>query len=57
VVEDLDTLCTRLETRFGDGPAVEVAADEAFSSYTMHEERTVAGIEGTESGAGEVELF
>jgi methyl-accepting chemotaxis protein len=57
VVEDLDTLRTRLTVRLGDGPAVQPASDEGFSSYTMHEERTVAGMAETESGAGEVELF
>ncbi|MGA2888356.1 MAG: methyl-accepting chemotaxis protein [Terracidiphilus sp.] len=57
VVEDLDTLRTRLAARFGDGHLAEAASDKGFSSYTMHEERTVAGIGGTESGAGDVELF
>lgn len=57
VVEDLDTLRTELAARFSDGPGVEAASDEGFSSYTMHEERAVAGIGETESGAGEVELF
>jgi methyl-accepting chemotaxis protein len=57
VVEDLDTLRTRLVTRFGDGSAVEVASDEGFSSYTMREERVVAGSNEAEAVAGEVELF
>jgi methyl-accepting chemotaxis protein len=57
VVEDLGVLSTRLKTRFGDRTGAEVASDDGFSSYTMHEERAVAGIGETESGAGEVELF
>lgn len=57
VVEDLDTLRTRLTTRFGDVPAGDAASDEGFSAYTMHEERAVAGSGETESGAGDVELF
>jgi hypothetical protein len=57
VVEDLDALRTRLAVRFGDGTAGEADSGNGFSSYTMHEERTVAGIGERESGAGDVELF
>jgi hypothetical protein len=57
VVEDLDTLHSRLTTRFGTVSGEEAASDEGFSDYTMHEEREVAGIHGTESTQGDVELF
>ena len=57
VVEDLETLHTRLSARFGDGGEPCAALDDGFSAYTMHEERVVAGIAGSESGAGDVELF
>ena len=61
VVEDLETLQTRLSTRFGNGAdtgaASDQASDEGFSDYTMHEERAVAGIGEAESGGGDVELF
>ncbi|MGD0731330.1 MAG: methyl-accepting chemotaxis protein [Terracidiphilus sp.] len=57
VVEDLDTLRARLRTRFGDSFDSDAASGKGFSSYTMREEREVAGIGETESGAGEVELF
>jgi methyl-accepting chemotaxis protein len=57
VVEDLDTMRKKLTTRFGESSAVEIASDEGFSSYTMHEERNIAGIHGVESAQGDVELF
>jgi methyl-accepting chemotaxis protein len=57
VVEDLDTLRARLAARFGDGDDSGAAPVTGFSDYTMHEERAVAGIGETESGAGDVELF
>lgn len=57
VVEDLDTLHARLTTRFGTVSGEQAASDEGFSDYTMHEEREVAGIHGTESTQGDVELF
>jgi methyl-accepting chemotaxis protein len=57
VVEDLDTLHTKLTTRFGAMAVGDSASDEGFSAYTMHEERLVAGIGGTEAAAGDVELF
>jgi methyl-accepting chemotaxis protein len=57
VVEDLDTLHTKLATRFGGVSAEATASDVGFSSYTMHEERKVAGIHGVESAQGDVELF
>jgi methyl-accepting chemotaxis protein len=57
VVEDLETLHTRLTSRFGEGSVGETASDVGFSSYTMHEERKVAGIHGVESAQGDVELF
>ena len=49
VVEDLDTLHAKLTARFGTVGVSEVAADEGFSDYTMHEEREVAGIHEVES--------
>ncbi len=57
VVEDLETLHTRLSTRFDDAPAGTAACYTGFSDYTMQEERLVAGIGESEAGAGEVELF
>ena len=57
VVDDLETLRTRLSTRFGGDSDGGAASDAGFSDYTMHEERAVAGMGETESGAGEVELF
>lgn len=57
VVEDLETLRGRLESRFGDVPPELVAPDEGFSSYTMREERVVAGDAEAEADAGDVELF
>jgi methyl-accepting chemotaxis protein len=57
VVDDLNTLRARLSTRFGDAAPGQAASDEGFSDYTMHEEREVAGIHGTESVQGDVELF
>jgi methyl-accepting chemotaxis protein len=57
VVEDLDTLHTKLTARFGGMNAGDAVSNEGFSEYTMHEERQVAGIGGTESAAGDVELF
>jgi methyl-accepting chemotaxis protein len=58
VVEDLETLRTRLTTRFGsESDTSDHAPNHGFSDYTMHEERAVAGIGEAESGAGDVELF
>jgi methyl-accepting chemotaxis protein len=57
VVEDLDTLHTKLTARFGAMAVGDTVMDEGFSAYTMHEERQVAGIGETESAAGDVELF
>jgi methyl-accepting chemotaxis protein len=60
VVEDLDTLHARLIKHVGHVSNVapgEGAADDGFSAYTMQEERAVAGVGGTESSAGDVELF
>jgi methyl-accepting chemotaxis protein len=57
VIEDLGVLSTRLKTRFGEPADGDAASYEGFSSFTMREERAVAGIEEAESGAGEVELF
>ncbi|MGA3008776.1 MAG: methyl-accepting chemotaxis protein [Terracidiphilus sp.] len=57
VVEDLDTLHTKLTTRFGAGAVGDTVSNEGFSEYTMREERQVAGMDDTESGAGHVELF
>lgn len=57
VVEDLETMHSRLATRFGDVSAFGTASDIGFSDYTMQEERAVAGSGETESGGGDVELF
>lgn len=57
VVEDLNAIRKRLAARIGDGVPVEIASVEGFSDYTMYEERVVAGIQGTESTQGDVELF
>ena len=57
VVEDLDTMQTRLTTHYGPATAGGTALDEGFSAYTMREERVIAGIGGVESAAGDVELF
>ena len=54
VVQDLETLHAKLGASAGkltDG------ADTSFSSFTMREEREIAGLTGAESAAGEVELF
>lgn len=57
VVEDLDSMHTRLTARLsGEAPDGDFR-DEGFSEYTMEEERTVAGIQGIESTQGDVELF
>ena len=55
VIEDLDTLHEKLAA--GPGDAGETSANDGFSTYTMSEERVVAGLGEDESGAGEVELF
>jgi methyl-accepting chemotaxis protein len=57
VVEDLETLHKRLTARYDEVSVGETAYDAGFSSYTMHEERKVAGIHGVESAQGDVELF
>jgi len=63
VVEDLDALQNKLAGRLGDlpvtpaGSASNPGKDEEFSAYTMQEERDVAGIAGSESAGGDVELF
>ncbi len=57
VIEDLETIHSRLTTKFGSVSAAETASNEGFSAYTMHEEREVAGMHGTESTHGDVELF
>ncbi len=57
VVEDLETLQEKLTTRLGAGQEWSGVPEEGFSSFTMHEERQNAGIGGTESAAGDVELF
>lgn len=57
VVQDLDTLRERLAARFSSKELPVLGSPEEFSSYTMQEEREVAGIHGEESGQGEVELF
>jgi methyl-accepting chemotaxis protein len=56
VVEDLETLHSKLANRFG-ADAVEAASTEGFSDYTMHEEREVAGLADTGATQGDVELF
>jgi methyl-accepting chemotaxis protein len=57
VVEDLDTIRTRLASSFGDESSIEAASDAGFSDYTMQEEREVAGMHGDEATQGDVELF
>ena len=57
VIDDLGTIQRRLVIRFGNVAESATVADGGFSAYTMQEERQVAGMLGTESGAGEVELF
>jgi len=57
VVEDLDTLQSRLANRVSVETSDGVASNEGFSAYTMKEERQIAGMDGTESPAGDVELF
>jgi len=56
VVEDLETLHSKLANRFG-ADAVDAAPTEGFSDYTMHEEREVAGLADTGATQGDVELF
>ena len=57
VIEDLDILHNRLSTCSDGVIAGDPPADLVFSSYTMHEERQVANSCGTESPAGDIELF
>lgn len=57
VVDDLESLRTRLSTRFGGMVPGEATPDEGFSDYTMREEREVAGLHDTEAIGGDVELF
>jgi methyl-accepting chemotaxis protein len=57
VVEDLDTLQARLATRVSVATSDGVASNDGFSAFTMKEERLIAGMDGTESPAGDVELF
>jgi methyl-accepting chemotaxis protein len=57
VVDDLETLQSRLRSRFGALTPGMAAVDDGFSEHTMLEERQVAGAQTEESGAGDVELF
>jgi methyl-accepting chemotaxis protein len=57
VVEDLAHLHTRLAERFGTENGGNLADGSGFSTYTMVEERVVAGLADAESAAGDVELF
>jgi methyl-accepting chemotaxis protein len=57
VVDDLETLQLKLNTRNGAAPPDGFVSGEGFSGYTMREEREIAGIGGKESAAGDVELF
>jgi methyl-accepting chemotaxis protein len=57
VVEDLDTLSSRLQAHVGHAAHGAVASDEGFSAYTMREERQVAGVGEAEASGGDVELF
>jgi methyl-accepting chemotaxis protein len=57
VVEDLETLQSKLAQRISAGPPDGSAHEEVFSGYTMREERELAGMSGEESPAGDVELF
>jgi len=57
VVEDLETIHSRLTAKLGPLGDAETASDEGFSTYTMREERAVAGMEEAEASHGDVELF
>ncbi len=57
VVEDLETLHRKLTDRCGGTSIDSTELEEGFSSFTMREEREIAGIAGPESAAGDVELF
>ncbi|MGA8938636.1 MAG: methyl-accepting chemotaxis protein [Acidobacteriaceae bacterium] len=57
VVQDLDTLHNKLAEQAGPLDTGEIAAAAGFSSYTMYEERLIAGMADAESAAGDVELF
>lgn len=57
VVHDLETLKSRLSNCPVNSNNNEIANNDGFSSYTMLEEREVAGIADEEQGAGEVVLF
>ncbi len=57
VIEDLDSLQTKLERHLGNVSNDVAGADEEFSAYTMREERQAAGLLETEADAGDVELF
>jgi methyl-accepting chemotaxis protein len=57
VVEDLETMHSRLSDGLGAAAPAVTASDKGFADYTMHEERQVAGIAGNESAPGNVELF
>ncbi|MGC2401947.1 MAG: methyl-accepting chemotaxis protein [Acidobacteriaceae bacterium] len=56
VVEELDDMRSRLSTGMG-AVHLDATAGDSFKSYTMREEREVAGINVAESPAGDVELF
>jgi methyl-accepting chemotaxis protein len=57
VIEDLETLHSRLTACIDGVPGQDAAGDLGFSTYTMHEERKVADICSIESPAGDIELF
>jgi methyl-accepting chemotaxis protein len=57
VVEDLDMLYAKLTDRGSTAGESKAASKDAFSAYTMYEERQIAGIGGKESAGGDVELF
>jgi methyl-accepting chemotaxis protein len=57
VVQDLNILKTRLSAHHSEDEATTAPFVGCFSSYTMREERLVAGLTESESAAGDIELF
>lgn len=57
VVEDLETIRTRMASHAGNMSGGSPSADMNFSAHTMREERAVVGAEEAESAGGDVELF
>jgi methyl-accepting chemotaxis protein len=57
VVTDLDILQGLVTQHRGNVSCEAPAADVGFSTYTMQEERDVAGMHAVEASAGDIELF